>query len=73
MLIETTRFEHPSFFNLRPRRIRLTKGYAKSLRLKGNLEKDFAVAVYFSMAPFPPWFLSRGWQKILYRFLNLVT
>ncbi len=38
---------------------------AKSLRLKSNLEKDFAAAVYLSEAPSPPKLLSRGRQAIL--------
>jgi hypothetical protein len=35
-------------------RIRLIEGNAKSPRLKSNLEKDLAAAVYLSQAPSPP-------------------
>jgi hypothetical protein len=40
-------------------------GNAKSLRLQSNLEKDFAVAVYFSEAASSPGFLLWGGQIIL--------
>ncbi len=34
------------------------------LRLKSNLEEDFAAAAYFSEAHTPPNLLSRGWSRI---------
>jgi hypothetical protein len=54
------------------RRIRLVEGNAKSLRLKSNLEKDFAAALYFSEPPFPPKFLTWSCLAIVY-VPNLVT
>jgi hypothetical protein len=53
------------------RRIKLIEGDAKSLRLKSNLGKDFAAAVYFSEAPSPPYLFSGGGQAILQN-LNMV-
>jgi hypothetical protein len=47
------------------RRIRLIEINAKYLRLKSNLEKDFAAAVYYSEAPSPPQLLSLGGHAIL--------
>jgi hypothetical protein len=55
------------------RRIRLIENNdANSVRLKNDLERDFAAAVYLFEAPSPPRFLSWGCLAILW-VLNLVT
>jgi hypothetical protein len=48
---------------LHRRKIRLTEGSAKFLRLKSNLEKDFATAVSLSEQPSSPRLFVLGWAS----------